>query len=158
MAGKVLLSGLPVRARLDFSNEDGGEPVTLNSDEQGAFKGLLPIAPDAKETAWIVEAHVTRPLTVRRLVDVYVPTVAAGATAPLDLELPTIPVRGTVVSEDGRPQIGAQVTFVADGSGYQTTTSTVGQLRDGRSASRQVQRRGRIVLRRLKSNAVRRGR
>jgi hypothetical protein len=126
VAGKVLLSGLPVRARLDFSNEDGREPVTLNSDEQGRFAGLLPIAPDAKETAWIVEAHVAHPLTVRRLVDVYVPTVAAGATAPLDLELPTIPVRGTVVSEDGRPQIGAQVTFVADGSGYQTTASTDG--------------------------------
>ena len=58
VAGKVLLSGLPVRARLLFSNEDGGEPVTLVSDDQGNFAGLLPIAPDAKETKWIVEAHV----------------------------------------------------------------------------------------------------
>ena len=124
VAGKVLLSGLPVRARLDFSNQDGGEPVTLNSDEQGRFAGLLPIAPDAKETAWIVEAHVAHPQTVRRLVGICVPTVAAGKTAALDLELPTMPVRGIVVAEDGRPQNGAQVTFVADGSGYQTTTPT----------------------------------
>ena len=124
VAGKVLLSGLPVRARLLFSNEDGGEPVTLVSDDQGNFAGLLPIAPDAKETKWIVEAHVAHPETVRRLIGVYVPTLAAGKTAPLDLELPTMPVRGIVVTEDGRPQNGAQVTFKADGSGYQNAAST----------------------------------
>ncbi len=123
VAGKVLLSGLPVKARLEFSNEDGGDPVTLNSDESGRYAGLLPIAPDAKETKWVVEAHVAHPLTVRRLVGVYVPTVAAGKTVPLDLELPNIPVRGIVVSEDGKPQKGAQVAFKADG-GYQTATST----------------------------------
>ena len=69
VAGKVLLSGLPVKARLEFSNQDGGEPVTLNSDVSGRYAGLLPIAPDAKDTSWIVEAHVAHPETVRQIKD-----------------------------------------------------------------------------------------
>ncbi|MGH9561105.1 MAG: MSCRAMM family protein, partial [Terracidiphilus sp.] len=123
VAGKVLLSGQPVKARLEFSNEDGGDPVTLNSDVSGRYAGLLPIAPDAKDTSWIVEAHVSHPETVRKLSNLLVPRVAEGKTVPLDLELPNIPVRGIVVSEDGKPQKGAQVTFKADG-GYQTATSS----------------------------------
>lgn len=126
VAGKVLMNGQPVRARLEFSNEDGGEPVTLNSDDSGRYAGLLPIAPDARETKWIVEAHVAHPQTVRRLEGVYVPTPAPGKVVPVDLELPTMPVRGTVVSEDGRLQSNAQVTFVAEGSGYQNTAMTDG--------------------------------
>lgn len=123
VAGKVLLNELPVKARLEFSNEDGGDPVTLNSDVSGRYAGLLPIAPDAKDTSWIVEAHVAHPETVRKIKDLLVPRVADGKTVPLDLELPNIPVRGIVVSEDGKPQKGAQVTFKADG-GYQTATSS----------------------------------
>jgi Carboxypeptidase regulatory-like domain len=124
LAGKVLLSGQPVRARLAFSNQDGGEPVTLNSDDQGSFTGLLPIAPGAQETMWAVEAHVAHPETVRRLEGIDVPTVATGRRAWLDLELPAMPVHGIAVSEDGEPQNGAQVTFEAAGSGYRTTAST----------------------------------
>jgi len=120
VAGKVLLSGLPVKARLEFSNQDGGDPVTLNSDASGRYAGLLPIAADAKDTSWIVEAHVAHPETVRRLTNILVPRVAEGKTVPLDLDLPTMPVRGIVVSEDEKPQKGAQVTFKAEGSGYQT--------------------------------------
>lgn len=123
VAGKVLLNGLPVKARLEFSNEGGGEPVTLNSDVSGRYAGLLPISPDAKDTSWIVVAHVVHPETTRKLSDLLVPRVAEGKTVPLDLELPNMPVRGVVVSEDGKPQKGAQVTFKAD-NGYQTATSS----------------------------------
>ncbi|HTW62723.1 MAG TPA: carboxypeptidase regulatory-like domain-containing protein, partial [Terracidiphilus sp.] len=124
VAGQVLLNGQAVRARLLFSNQAGGDPVTLLSDDQGRFKGLLPVAPDAQETMWSIEAHVAHPSTVRRLESIAVPKVAAGASAWLDLELPTVPVRGTVLSADGQPQDGAQVTFEAAGSGFRTTTST----------------------------------
>jgi hypothetical protein len=123
VAGEVLLNTQPVRARLVFSNEAGGEPVTLNSDDQGRFHGLLPITADAQATSWIVDAHVEQPHTNRRLVDVDVPSVAGGASAWLELVLPTIAVRGTAVSEDGQPQRGAQVTF-ENSSGAATTTST----------------------------------
>jgi hypothetical protein len=123
VAGRVLLKMQPVRARLVFSNEAGGEPVTLNSDDQGSFQGLLPIAADALETTWIVDAHVAQPHTNRRLVDVEVPSVTGGASAWLDLVLPTIAVRGSVVSEDGKPQHGTQVTF-ENSTGPQTTTAT----------------------------------
>lgn len=124
VAGQVLLNAQPVRARLLFSNQAGGEPVTLSSDDQGRFKGILPVAPGSQETFWTVEAHVAYPETIRRLESVAVPKVAAGASAWLDLELPTIPVRGTVFSQDNQPQNSAQVTFEAAGSGYRTTTST----------------------------------
>jgi hypothetical protein len=126
VAGKVLLDDVPVRARLLFSNQAGGEPVTLNSDDRGHFTGVLPIADGAMESTWAVEAHVAHPETVRRLSDVEVPTVAAGAGAWLDLVLPTIPVRGTVVSQSGQPQNGAQVTFETEGGGYRTTLATDG--------------------------------
>lgn len=123
VAGKVLLNGLPVKARLEFSDEDGGDPVILNSDLSGRYVGLLPIASDAKDTSWIMVAHVAHPETTRKLSDLLVPRVPEGKTVPLDLELPNMPVRGVVVSEDGKPQKGAQVTFKSDG-GYQTATSS----------------------------------
>lgn len=123
VAGKVMLNGQPVRARLSFLNQNVGKPVTLNSDDEGNFTGRLPITPGAEETVWAVEARIAHPETVRRLEDVDVPTVAPGARAWLDLELPLMPVRGTVTSENNQPQSGAQVTFRESGSGYQTTTS-----------------------------------
>jgi hypothetical protein len=126
VAGKVQMNGLPVKSRLEFSNEDGGEPITLNSDVAGRYSGILPIAPDAKETKWIVEAHVARPPSVRKLAGLYVPTPPPGKTAALDLELPAIPVRGIVVSEDGKAQSNAQVTCIADASGYQTAAMSDG--------------------------------
>ena len=42
VAGRVLLGTQPLRARLVFFNEAGGEPVTLTSDDDGRFQGLLP--------------------------------------------------------------------------------------------------------------------
>jgi hypothetical protein len=123
VAGRVLLSTLPVRARLLFFNNAGGEPVTLYSDDQGSFQGLLPITSGAKESSWMVEAHVAQPASTRRLEGVLVPTLAAGATASLQLVLPTIAVRGSVTSEEGEAQRGIQVTF-EDAGGSRTTTST----------------------------------
>ena len=127
VAGRVLLNSLPVRARLVFSNQAGGDAVTLQSDDRGGFTGLLPIAAGAQETFWSVEAHVAHPSTTRQLAEVDVPTVASGARAWLDLTLPTIPVRGSVTREDGRPENGAQITFEAAGSGYRTATSSDGE-------------------------------
>jgi hypothetical protein len=49
--------------------------------------------------------------------------VGGGATKWLDLELPTIAVRGSVVSVEGQPQHGVEVTF-KNSSSIRTTTST----------------------------------
>jgi hypothetical protein len=68
-----------------------------------------------------VDAHVAQPASERRIVGVNVPTVAGGAW--LDLSLPTIAVRGSVVTEDGQPQRGMQVILEGTG-GFKTTTST----------------------------------
>jgi Carboxypeptidase regulatory-like domain len=110
--GRVLLSGHPLRARLVFFNQAGGEPATLTSDDDGRFQGLLPVAPDdATETRWAVEVHAAQPPITRRLEGVIVRSVAGEASAPLELALPVFAVRGTVVSEGGEPQSGAQVTL-----------------------------------------------
>lgn len=121
--GQVMLASQPVRARLLFSNEAGGEPVTLKTDQDGRFQGLLPIAPDVKETSWIVEAHVAQPPSTRLISGVNVQSVPTESSAWLDLILPLIAVRGTVISENGRPQRGTQVTLENSG-GIRTTTST----------------------------------
>jgi len=124
VAGRALLGMQPVRARLVFFNDEaGGQPVTLTSDDSGSFHGLLPVPPGAPETSWTVEARVARAPGVRRLSGVSVPSVAGGARPWLELALPTIAVRGTVVSEDGQPQSGVQVTF-EEANKAQTMTST----------------------------------
>jgi hypothetical protein len=123
VAGRVLLSSQPVRARLVFLNDAAGASVMLKSDDDGRFQGLLPVRPNIRETSsWTVEAHVARPPVSQKLLGVSVP-VGGAATAWLDLELPTIAVRGSVVSSDGQPQHNIQVTF-ASSSGIRTTTST----------------------------------
>jgi hypothetical protein len=53
-----------------------------------------------------------------------VPSVAGEARAWLVLDLPMIAVRGTVVSVDGQPQSGVQITFEDASSGARTTTAT----------------------------------
>lgn len=123
VAGRVRLGSQPLRARLEFFNQDGGEPAMLASDGDGRFAGLLPMAPDVAETGWTVEAHVADPPIRRRLEGVRVLSVAGKAADPLDLALPAVAVRGTVVSEDGEPQVGAQVIF-EDAAGARTVAAT----------------------------------
>lgn len=121
VAGRVLLSSMPVRAQLVFSNDADGQSVTLQSDNNGHFRGTLPVTdPDA--TSWTVEARVAQPPVTQRLLGVNVP-VGGGNTAWLDLDLPAIAGRGSVVSQDGKPQPGAEVAFEAS-NGLRTTTST----------------------------------
>ncbi len=121
VAGRVSLSSMPVRAQVVFSNDAGGQSVTLQSDNNGRFQGTLPVTdPDA--TSWTVEARVAQPPVTQQLLGVNVP-VGSGNTAWLDLELPSIAVRGSVVSPSGKPQAGADVTFEAS-NGFRTTTST----------------------------------
>jgi hypothetical protein len=124
VAGRALLGMQPVCARLVFFNDEAaGQPVTLTSDDSGSFQGLLPVPSGIRETRWTVEAHVAQAPGIRRLRGVNVQSVAGGARAWLELALPTIAVRGTVVSEEGKPQSGVQVTF-EDASRARTITST----------------------------------
>jgi hypothetical protein len=123
IAGRVLLGTDPLRARMVFVNEAGGEPLTIPSDDAGHFEGVLPVEPGVQGTSWTVDAHSTEPAINRRLTDVNVPTVADGAKASLELIVPTIAVHGVVVSEQGQPQRGAQVTL-EDSSKIRTTTAT----------------------------------
>ena len=122
VAGRVTLSSLPVRARLVFSNNAGGQAVMLKSGNDGRFQGLLPVMPNIQENStWTVEARVAQPPVTQRLLDVNVPV--GQASTWLDLELPAVAVHGSVVSADGQLQRSVQVTF-EDSSGIRTTTST----------------------------------
>lgn len=123
VAGRVTLSSRPVRARLVFSNNEGGESATLYSGADGRFQGLLPVAHGTRESSWTVEAHVLQPPVSRNLLNVSVQPAGGGASTWLDLELPAIAVHGSVVSQDGKPQPGIQVIF-EDASGARTTTGT----------------------------------
>ena len=124
VAGRVRLGAHPLRTRLVFSNEAGGEPVTLTSDDDGRFQGLLPAAPGVLETRWTVEAHAAHPPISRRLEGVSLRSTASEAPVWVDLALPVFAVRGTVVSEGGEPQSGAQVTFEDTNSGARTVAAT----------------------------------
>lgn len=124
LAGRVLLSTQPLRARLVFFNEAGGEPVTLTSDDDGRFQGRLPVAPGTRENRWTVEVHGTEPLINRRLEGVSLRAAAGEVGAWLELALPLVAVRGTVVSEEGERQSGAQVTLEDAKTGARTVTAT----------------------------------
>ena len=123
VGGRVRLNMQPVRARLMFFNDAGGKTATFTSDDDGRFQGLLPVAANGKGTSWTVEAHVVQPPVTRRLLNVQVAVAGGAGLTWLDLDFPTVAVRGSVVSQEGQPQAGAHVTF-EDSSGARTTTST----------------------------------
>jgi hypothetical protein len=123
VSGQVHLSTQPVRARLTFFNNAGGEPMTLTSGDDGFFQGLLPVTPSVERTSWTVEAHAMRPHISRRLSDVSVQS-ADEPSAWLDLALPAFAVHGSVDSKNGQPQSGVQVTFEDTSSGAKTSTAT----------------------------------
>jgi len=124
VAGRVRLGAQPLRTRLVFINEAGGDPVTLASDDDGRFQGLLPAPPGVLETRWTVEAHAAHPPINRRLEGVSVRPAAGETTVWVDLGLPMFAVRGTVVSEGGEPESGAQVTFEDTRNAARTVTAT----------------------------------
>jgi hypothetical protein len=123
VAGQVLLGTRPLRARLVFSSEAGGEPVTLASDEDGRFQGWLLGARDALESRWTVEVNAAQPSIRRRLEGVSLPSAGGEASAWLELSLPAVGVRGTVVAPGGEPQSGAEVIFEGDGGTRRVETT-----------------------------------
>jgi carboxypeptidase family protein len=123
VAGRVTMSSEPVRARLVFTNNSGGESATLVSDASGRFQGSLPVPNSSRESSWTVEAHLVQPPVTQRLLDVNVRPANDGASTWLDLDVPAVPVRGSVVSPDGNPQPNVEVVF-EDSHGARTTTGT----------------------------------
>lgn len=123
VSGDLRSSTQPVSARLVFHNEAGGEPVTLATDNNGYFQGLVPVTPGAQETEWTVEAQSKSPPINRRLVGVKLRT-DGETSAWLDLALPVFAVHGSVVSSTGKPESGVQVTFEDTNTGARTSTAT----------------------------------
>jgi hypothetical protein len=113
VAGRVRLGARPVRARLIFSNEGGGEsaPASLMSGEDGRFQGVLPVSAGGPATLWTVEVRSREPPILRRIEGVSVRPAAGETAARLELELPIVAVRGRVVSAEGEPRSAALVTL-----------------------------------------------
>ena len=123
VAGRVTMSSQPVRARLVFTNNAGGETAALTSDDSGRFQGFLPVPSGDQESTWTVEAHVVQPPVTQQLLGVTVRPGEGGASAWLDLDLPSVAVHGSVVSPEGKPQPSVQV-IVENSTGARTTTGT----------------------------------
>jgi hypothetical protein len=124
LEGRVRLGPEPLRARLVLVDEAGGEPVRLESDDEGRFQGLLLAAPDAGETRLTVEARAQHPPVRRRLTGVPLTLPAGAAGAWLDLALPVFAVRGTVVSAEGAPRAGVEVALEGEAGGMRAAVTT----------------------------------
>lgn len=122
VSGRVTMSSQPVRARLKWTNDAGGESVTLASNDNGLFHGLLPDV-SGEHSSWTVEANLVKPPLTQRLLNVTVPSARGSKTAWLDLDLPAVPVHGIVTSPTGKPEPNVQVTFEGP-AGTRTTTGT----------------------------------
>ena len=119
VAGRVGLPDRGVRAALAFTDPSGAVRVALTSDAGGRFHGFLPRLPGGR---WMVDVDVPGPpLTLRRhFEDVRV----AGNHAWVELALPPVVLRGTVVSEDAEPVADVAVTATALGTGASQTAVT----------------------------------
>lgn len=93
--GKVLLGSEPIAARLIFHNAERKE-ARFNSDEHGAFSGVLP-----SEGRFFVEVYRGNERFNPRDVDVR--RSASDERAHLELRLPAGRLRGHVVDADGAP-------------------------------------------------------
>jgi len=123
VAGRLTMSSQPVRARLVFTRDGGGESRAFMSDERGRFQGLLPFALSAPESTWTVEAHLLQPPVTQRILNVIVRPAAGAASTWLDLDFPAVPVHGTVVSPEGKPQPNIEVIFEGS-TGARTSVGT----------------------------------
>ena len=81
------------------------------------------MTPGKEKTSWTIEARGLEPSISRRLSNVSVQSLGE-TTAWLDLTLPAFAVHGTVVSENGQPQSGVQVTFENISNGARASTAT----------------------------------
>jgi hypothetical protein len=126
VSGRVQLASRPLSARLEFSDGEGGEPVRVDSREDGLFDASLPVARSGAGRRWTVEVHSVSPPVNRRLENVAI-AAAPGETATwLELTLPVVGIRGSVLSEDGGPQGGAVVTAENADTASRTVVTTDG--------------------------------
>lgn len=104
--GKVRLGDEPLVATLWFGGRHGLPGVKMESDERGAFHGVLP-----KEGLWQIEVASDHPAIESKALHRVEADRAGRAT--VEIELPDTHLFGRVVDEDGRPQ-AALVSVTTD--------------------------------------------
>lgn len=102
LTGTLTLGDTPLAAALWFGGRHGAVSVSMPTDEEGAFGGVLP-----REGAWRVEIRAAEP----RIETEVVAEVEMGSdgVAVVDLVLPDTEIFGRVVDGDDRPLSDAHV-------------------------------------------------
>lgn len=105
--GEVLRGDEPVAAKLIFGTSSGRPSVSIESDEEGRFSGVLP-----HEGEWPLEiARVGKPPQALDPVDV---ERGAGGVAELTVRLPDTHLDGEVVDANGEPVANAVVLVLRE--------------------------------------------
>jgi hypothetical protein len=111
--GWVTLGKEPLRARLTFGGAYGATRVVLHANSEGQFLGSIPV--DGRGTADVL-VECEDPSVHRTVTGLTVGALGPGIESPLDIVLPDLRLRGTVVDEAGRPVKSAVITVSGDGS------------------------------------------
>ena len=101
--GRVTLGDEPLSATLSFGGRDGIVSVSMVTDDDGRYTGLLP-----RDGAWAVDVESSDPKIFRRLGGVEVDPLG-GSVARVDIELPDTLIEVEVVDSLGEPVPGASV-------------------------------------------------
>ncbi|MFP5288822.1 MAG: carboxypeptidase-like regulatory domain-containing protein, partial [Thermoanaerobaculia bacterium] len=100
--GLLKLGDEPLAGTLAFGGEHGAVSITMESDEEGRFLGVLP-----HEGVWRVDVRSTSPLlSTHSKVEIRADRMGR---AKAEISLPDTKLFGRVVTEAGRPAAGAEV-------------------------------------------------
>lgn len=109
VTGIVRLGTSPLRGRVVFGGSTGAVRVSLDSDDEGKFDGVIPEKPWSRDGTWLIFVEADEPPVNRYLTGVR-PIEESPGHATLDLTIPTTTLTGTIRDEQGRPPARAIVT------------------------------------------------
>lgn len=121
IVGTVTLGDEPLAAHLAFGGEHGSLHTRVESDEEGAFSGVLPHA-----GTWQVEV-VEGEQGLHTVLRIEVPE-TGDSPRRVEIRIPDTLVYGTVVDSVGRPVAGATVLAGTGGDSVQVGTDSRGRF------------------------------
>jgi Carboxypeptidase regulatory-like domain len=123
--GQLQLADEPLAGRLDFGGRSGVVRVSMTSDRDGHFTGVLPHA-----GKWLVDVSSDDPHVERSVRDVEVPQRSGNEAASVNITLPDQRLRGSVVDPEGVEVFAASVELVdyVNGAAGHTSTDREGRF------------------------------
>jgi hypothetical protein len=121
--GQVTLGGEPLAANLWFGGRRGAQSIKMWADQDGRFRGALPV-----RDTWLVEVIVENPPLRRRLPRVALEPTGEGI-AEVHIALGPLTLEGEIVDHEGRPLQGSVLLQSQDqGWPEQVLTETDGKF------------------------------